>query len=191
MPAASAFYFADIPNRAIALLVDVILLTLVAFVGAAIVSLLAGPAVEFDTAAEGVGDAVELNHGVATLDACLSLVLSAGYFALSWVRLNASPGQRLIGIRVAADGDRAGITAGQAMARWTALGAPFAVAAVLATALSLNGVAIFGIPLAAWYAVLLITTARSSTKQGLHDRLAGTIVAKRATPLPPSAADAL
>jgi hypothetical protein len=30
-----------------------------------------------------------------------------------------------------------------------------------------------------WYLVLLVTTARSDTKQGLHDRLAGSVVLAR------------
>lgn len=191
MPSTSSLYFADVPNRAIALLIDIVLLTLVAFVGAAVVSLVAGPAVEFQTSAETLGDAVELNRGIATLDAFVNLVLSACYFSLSWVRLRASPGQLLIGIRLTDDGHRAGVTARQAILRWIALAAPLAVASLLAVALSLNGVVVFGIPLAAWYGALLVTTARSPTKQGLHDRLAQTIVAKKATPIPAAGADAL
>jgi len=35
----------------------------------------------------------------------------------------------------------------------------------------------------AWYALLLVTTARSSTKQGVHDRVARTVVVKAASPV--------
>ena len=176
-------YYADVPNRAVALLIDLILLTVAAFAAATIVSVLVGPAVEFNTSAGTVGDAVTLDRGIATVDAVLSLLISAVYFAGTWVVVGASPGQRLLGMRVGAETDGAALTARQALARWALLGAPFGVSAVLTTAFSGLGHTIFDLAVAAWYAVLLVTTSRSPTKQGLHDRVAGSVVAKEASPV--------
>ena len=176
-------YYADVPNRAVALLIDLILLTVAAFVTATVVSVLVGPAVEFNTSAGTVGDAVTLDRGIATVDAVLSLLISAVYFAGTWVVVGASPGQRLLGMRVGAQTDGAALTARQALARWALLGAPFGVSAVLTTAFSGLGHTIFDLAVAAWYAVLLVTTSRSPTKQGLHDRVAGSVVAKEASPV--------
>jgi uncharacterized RDD family membrane protein YckC len=176
-------YYADVPNRTMALLVDLILLTVAAFVSATVVSVLIGPAVEFNTAASTVGDAVTLDRGIATVDAVLSLLISAVYFAGTWVVLGASPGQRLLGMRVGAESDGTAPTARQALARWALLGAPFGVSAVLTTAFSGLGHTIVDLAMVAWYALLLVTTSRSPTKQGLHDRVARTVVAKEASPV--------
>ena len=64
--------------------------------------------------------------------------------------------------------------------RWLALIAPFSLAAVLGAASpALDGAALYAV-VALWYLALLVTTATSRTHQGLHDRLAGTAVAKAA-----------
>lgn len=176
-------YYADVPSRAFALLADMFLLSIAIFIAAIVVSVLIGPAVEFNSTADSAGEAVTLDRGVAIVDAVISLVISAAYFAGSWVVLAASPGQRLMGMRLGAEADGRALTRGQALLRWALLGAPFGVAAVLATALSGPADAIVKVATLAWYALLLITTARSPTKQGLHDRVPGTVVAKRATPV--------
>ena len=176
-------YYADAPNRTVALLVDLILLTVAVFVAATVVSVLVGPAVKFNTAASTVGDAVTLDRGIATVDALLSLLISAAYFAGTWVVLGASPGQRLLGMQVGAESDGATLTTGQALVRWGLLGAPFGVSALLTTAFPGLGHTLFDLAVVAWYALLLVTTSRSPTKQGLHDRVAKTVVAKEASPV--------
>jgi uncharacterized RDD family membrane protein YckC len=65
---------------------------------------------------------------------------------------------------------------GQAVIRWILLSAP-AVAAGVAAALG-QVVSWIDILALAWYTALLITTALSPTKRGLHDRVAGTIVTR-------------
>lgn len=175
--------YADVPTRIVALLIDAVLLTIIVFAGAVVVSVLAGPAVEFNTAADSAQDAVTLHRGIAVLDGAVSLFLSAGYFAGAWLALAASPGQRLIGVRIRGQATRAAMTPGQAIARWALLAAPFGVAAVLTTALTGLSNAIVDLAMIAWYGLLLVTTARSPTKQGLHDRIARTVVVKEASPV--------
>ena len=176
-------YYADVPNRTAALLVDLILLTVAVFVAATIVSVLIGPAVKFNTSASTVGDALTLDRGIATVDAVLSLLISAAYFAGTWVVLGASPGQRLLGMQVGTEADGTALTTRQALARWALLGAPFGISALVTTAFSGLGHTILDLAMVAWYALLLVTTSRSPTKQGLHDRVAGSVVAKEASPV--------
>jgi len=181
----TAKFYADVPNRVVALLVDAVLLTLLIFAGAVIVALVVGPAVEFDSAAENVGEAVTIRRGVAVVDALLSLMLSAAYFVGSWRFLGGSPGQRWLGMTVVDDlgGDR--VSARRALARWAILGAPFGAGALLSAAVASSAVALaVNVAVAVWYLVLLVTVALSPTKQGVHDRVAHTVVAKEARPVP-------
>jgi uncharacterized RDD family membrane protein YckC len=180
----TAEFYADVPNRLVALLVDAVLLTLLVFAGAVIVALVIGPAVEFDPAAETIDEAVTIQRSVAVVDAALSLMLSAAYFVASWWFMGGSPGQRLLGMRVVdhVGGDR--VSARRALARWALLGAPFGTAALLTTAVASSALAVVvNAATAVWYLVLLVTVARSPTKQGVHDRVARTAVAKEAHPV--------
>lgn len=179
----TSHYYADAPNRAFALLLDAVFLTVIIFVAAIAVSLMIGPAVELDTGAESLEDGVTLDRTVAIVDAILSLLVSAGYFVGSWVRRGGTPGQRLVRLEVVTEAHGATLTAGSALVRWALLGAPFSLLAVLITALPGVGDLLLDLPVIAWYALLLITVVRSATKQGLHDRAAGTVVVKRARPV--------
>lgn len=178
--------YATVPDRLAALLLDAVVLSVLAFVAALVVSLALGPAVELDGGAESVGDAVQTDRGVAVVDALLVAALGALYFAGSWRRSGRTPGQRVLGLRVAS-ADGAGLTTGQALVRWLLVAAPFSAAAVLATASSALDGPVLPALVAVWYLVLLATTVRSPTSRGLHDRIAGTAVAKAAVtwPAPP------
>jgi len=175
-------YYADASSRMIALVVDAVLLTVLIFIVAIPVSLVIGPAVEFDSAADQLGDAVTVDTTVAAVNAALSLALSAGYFAASWVLRRATPGQRLLDLSVVREGDGARLGAGAAIVRWGLLGAPFGLFAFVTTVASGIDQALLDVPVAAWYLALLVTTARDSRKRGIHDRVAGTVVVKRAVP---------
>jgi uncharacterized RDD family membrane protein YckC len=86
-------------------------------------------------------------------------------------------------MRIGQEADGAALTIGQAIARWLLLGAPFVIATMLG--LALPAVALLSmLAVLAWYALLLVTTARNPRKQGLHDRYARTVVVK-AMPAPP------
>lgn len=176
-------YYADVPNRLAALGIDVVVLTALIFVAAIVVSVVIGPAVEFDTGADVLDDAVTLDRDVATVDAVLSLAISAAYFIGSWTLRPGTPGQRLIGMRVGCASDGSALSISRATGRWLLFGAPFGAAALLTTAAPELDDAIPDLVLVAWYTLLLVTIARSPTKQGLHDRLAGSVVAKQGSPV--------
>ena len=175
--------YATVPDRLVALLLDAVVLSVLAFLAALVVSLALGPAVEIDGGAESVGDAVQTDRGVAVVDALIVAALGALYFVGSWRRSGRTPGQRVLGLHVAsADGD--GLASGQAIVRWLLVAGPFSAAAVLAAATSALDGPVLPVLVGAWYLVLLITTVLSPTSRGLHDRIAGTAVGKAAVAWP-------
>lgn len=175
--------YATVPDRLVALLLDAVVLSVLAFVAALVVSLALGPAVELDGGAESVGDAVQTDRGVAVVDALLVAALGALYFAGSWRRSGRTPGQRVLGLHVAS-ADGGGLTTRQALVRWLLVAAPFSAAAVLATASSALDGPLLPALVALWYLLLLATTVLSPTSRGLHDRIAGTAVGKAAVTWP-------
>jgi uncharacterized RDD family membrane protein YckC len=85
---------------------------------------------------------------------------------------------KALGMQVGNQTDGATITMDQAIRRWLALGGVFSLAQTL------NGFPLIGLLIALasliWVIALLVTTAQSPTKQGLHDQFAGTMVVKAA-----------
>jgi hypothetical protein len=116
--------------------------------------------------------------GRIALDALLATGLSAAYFVLSWALLDGSPGQLALRMRVR---DREGgdtLSMGRALARWILLFPPFATASALTAGMPRLGVLIWASAVV-WYLILLLTAARSEMKQGLHDRIAASVVRMR------------
>jgi uncharacterized RDD family membrane protein YckC len=98
----------------------------------------------------------------------LGVVIGGSYFVLSWSGgRRATIGQRIFSIQVGNAFDGAPLTFEQAIRRWLGLG-------------EILGIFVFAPGLAAlasslqfvWMIALLISTATSPTKQGLHDRFA-------------------
>jgi uncharacterized RDD family membrane protein YckC len=171
--------YADVPNRLVAYLVDAIILAVIVFIGALVVSALFGPAVRFDLTADTPGGRIDVDDRLAIVNALVGTALGGAYFVGSWMVLRASPAQRLFGMEIGHERDGATLTLGVAVLRWILLGAPFGIATALTTGLAgFGGLLLLAALL--WYLILLVTTARSSTRQGLHDRLARTVVAKPA-----------
>ena len=108
----------------------------------------------------------------------VSTAISGAYFVWTWTSMRASPGQRVLGMQVGNAGDGATLTMNQAVIRWVLLGAPFGIASAL-TGIGGLGL-IISLAALAWFIALLVTTAQSPTKQGLHDRYANTVVVKSA-----------
>jgi uncharacterized RDD family membrane protein YckC len=92
------------------------------------------------------------------------------YFVGMWTGGGqATLGMRLFNLRVGSPADGSALTMTQAVLRWIALGLWVNFAAVLpapaSTLVSLLGVL--------WYLALLVSTLASPTRQGIHDRIAG------------------
>jgi uncharacterized RDD family membrane protein YckC len=168
--------FADVPNRVVAYAVDAVILTVAALVAAIVVSVVLGPTVSFDPAAERLTGAVTLHRGLGVVNALVSTVLSGLYFVLSWTRFRATPGQRLLRLQVwGADGERVPLRG--AVLRWLLLAAPVGVLSAIVVGSGVSTAVVWLLVLA-WDLVLLVSTARSHDAQGLHDQVAGTTVVK-------------
>ena len=111
------------------------------------------------------------NYIIATL---ISVVINAIYFIGFWSGgRRATLGQMLLSIQVGNAFDGKPLTTNQAVKRWFGLGEFLSAFSISAGAAA--GIAGLGF---LWSLVLLITTATSPTKQGLHDRFANSAVVR-------------
>ena len=151
--------FGSTGRRFVAFLLDQIVLVLLAIVIGLIVAPLLGSG--------GAGSVVSQ---------LLASAISLAYFVGTWrSSARATPGMRLLKLQVGNAFDGRVLTTEQAIRRWVALGEPLGLLfATTATA------GIGGLALLVWSIVLLITTATSPTKQGLHDRFANSAVVEPA-----------
>jgi uncharacterized RDD family membrane protein YckC len=106
----------------------------------------------------------------------IGVAINGAYFVAFWSGgRRATLGQMLLKIQVGNAFDGKPLTFEQAIRRWLGLGQFLGLFAVSAGALGL--VAVLS---AVWELILLITTATSPTKQGLHDRFANSAVVRPA-----------
>ncbi len=169
VPGAPGRYFAATVTRVAALLIDTLLLGIV--IG--IVGGIAGALAPDVFSGMFSGDPREI--GSATLGtAALTVggaIVSYLYFFLSWRSAGrATPGQRVFKMQVGNAFDGAALDARQITIRWLTL---FGLG-LLAVIPVLAGIG--GTLTVIWDIVLLVTTATSLTKQGIHDRWAGSAV---------------
>lgn len=160
-------------RRIAAFALDSCLLCLLIFVGAAVLSLILGPAVRFTPDTAEAAGTVVYDPRVMQVTALAGIATGCAYFCIPWLLLGATPGQRLFGLEVR-DRDGGGrVTLGRAVTRWVALGAPlWIVASIVSGWVGLAA----AVGMSVWVVCLLVATARSATGQGLHDRLSGTRV---------------
>jgi uncharacterized RDD family membrane protein YckC len=114
------------------------------------------------------------------------LALSLGYFVAGWTRWQATLGMRLLGLAVLDHGGGHHISAGQGIIRWLLVGIPATIATVPVFVPSLVALVLAIVGLAALVG-LLVTIGQSPTRQGIHDRYAGSIVttvSRRRSPAP-------
>ena len=103
-----------------------------------------------------------------------NVILSLAYFVFFWTGgRRATPGQRMFELQVGNAVDGSGLTLSQAVKRWLLLGNVLFLLDVVPMLSRVTSPLWFG-----WAIVLLVTVARSPTKQGFHDRLANTAVVR-------------
>jgi uncharacterized RDD family membrane protein YckC len=175
----AGLYYADVPNRIIALIIDAILVFIVsAVVGIGLFSIV-GPPNRLVADPNGfLGFRTETNVVASLVFAIFGIAISAAYYIYTWTAMRGTVGQRALGMQVGNAADGATLTMEQAVRRWLALGG------ILSLAQTLNPLPGLGILIGfaslAWVIALLVTTAQSPTKQGLHDHFANTVVVKAA-----------
>jgi uncharacterized RDD family membrane protein YckC len=154
----------------------------------------------------------DVNAGALWIVAVLYIGLSMAYFAGSWVAWGGTPGQRILGLRVARIEDVGKLSIDAAVLRWALLDG---ISLVLSTALTVQLVlemskmpaqdwlgsgyyyypsstydtlagwsALVSLATAVWLIVLLVSAASQMARRGLHDRLAGSIVVRAAPAVP-------
>ena len=158
LPGVAGLAYADVPARLVAYIVD-----------AAIVGLVGSVA------------ALSLGFGERTVTATSSFtwisptassvsfaLVGLVYFVYFWTGgRRATIGQRIFDIQVGNAQDGRPLGLGQALGRWVGYGSWIGLVAIVP---GLDGFASFS--QVSWVVVLLLTTARSPTKRGLHDRFA-------------------
>jgi uncharacterized RDD family membrane protein YckC len=180
--------FAGVARRSLAWVLDVILVSVLIFAAVSAVGAVVGPTVRVHPEAAALEDVVAADLGMVVLDAVLATGLSAAYFVLPWALLGASPGQLALGLRVRDRAGGEGLPVGRALARWILLFPPFATVSALTAGTPVLGALVWS-GAVAWYLILLLTTVRSDTRQGLHDRIAATVVRRRRAGSPYGALD--
>lgn len=171
VPGPPGLYFADVPNRIMALIIDIIVLSVVG----SVLAWLFGGLVSEPGALDSAGGELDIVAFVVVL--VLQLAISFGYFGVLWVLVSATAGMRLLGLRVGDESDGRPISWRQALIRWLILGIPTLLVSLVIYVPNTIGMILAALGLA-WMLLLLYTIAQSPTKQGLHDRFGHTIVVK-------------
>ena len=171
-PGPAGQLLADAPNRAVALLLDIILLGVIGIAVAASFGRALGGVITDRTLATSGG---EISAGPFIVVLVLVLALSLVFFVICWTRWQATPGMRLLGLAVLDDGGGHALSARQGVVRWLLVGIPATIATlpVWAPSLAAMFLAILG---ALALVGLLVTIGQDPARQGLHDRYAGSIV---------------
>ncbi len=158
VPGAPGLEYAGVLPRFVAYLLDSILVSIAGWIVLAVVLAMVG------------SSASVLAFGV------LFAVFDGVYFVGLWSSAGrATLGMRLLKLQVGNVTDGRRLDTGQAFRRWLVMGTWINVLGVTAELSSLFSVVLFG-----WFVVLLITTAASPTRQGLHDRFANTAMVRPA-----------
>lgn len=173
-PGPAGLFYADVPNRVFAIIIDAILVGIVSF----IVTSFLPAASQINLNATGFGDLVTINPVGTLLRAAVSLVISGAYFVYMWTKMRGTLGMMVIGLQLGNESDGTNITLNQAITRWALLFGPSSIAQAAGAAPGIGG--LIGLAAFVWVIALLVTTAQSPTKQGLHDRYAKTIMVKAA-----------
>jgi hypothetical protein len=178
-PGPAGLRFADTPDRIIALILDLIVLTILGMLVALLIGQVFGGLSSEATSAGGSLDASggDLNVAAFLVVGIAQMALSFGYFGYSWVVLRGTAGMKALGLQVGDHGDGHAITWDQGLLRWLLLGIPATLTTFAAYVPSVLGL-VLGVVGAGWMVVLLYSMVKSPTRQGLHDRHARTIVVR-------------
>ena len=167
----AGLFYADLPNRIIAYVIDMIL---IGIVGAVIGAITGGfmPVVSFDLSGW------HYNYVAAIINAVIGAAISAGYFIYMWTAMRGTVGMKVLGMQIGSEKDGSTLSMDQAIRRWLAFGGWISIAQAL-NPLPLLGILI-GLVALGYVIYLLYTTAQSPTKQGFHDKFVGSMVVKAA-----------
>jgi uncharacterized RDD family membrane protein YckC len=170
----AGFVYADVPNRAIAYIIDAILVAIVAGI---IGGILGGIGLSTGTFTPNTLN-FEVNYVGLLVSAVIGAAISAAYFIYTWTSMRGTLGMKVLGMQIGNAGDGKTLTMDQATRRWAVIALPGILAQVLFVLPALG--ALLGLVAFGWFIYLLWTTYSSPTKQGFHDKFANTMVVKAA-----------
>lgn len=168
-PGPAGLYYADVPNRIVAMVIDIIVLSAIGFALAWLFGGLVTPSGALDSAGGGL-DVVPF-----LVVLVLELAIGFAYFGFLWTATHSTVGMRLLGLQIGDEVDGHPVSWRQALIRWLIVGIPSVLTSQAVYVPSFIGVALSVVG-AAWLLLLLYGIAQSPTKQGLHDRWAHTII---------------
>jgi len=109
----------------------------------------------------------------------LAYGLAGAYFIYTWTAMRGTVGMKALGMQIGNESDGSTLKLNTAAIRFgLLLGPGFLAGLVSSFALGLGFLA--SLVSLVWFIALIVTTAQSPTKQGLHDRYAHTMVVKAA-----------
>jgi uncharacterized RDD family membrane protein YckC len=162
---APGLVFANTTARVIAYVIDLVILYFLVYIVAAILGL---------AAATTITDTSVMTRFGGSVGSIILVLFGLAYFAGSWTGgRRATIGQRAMSIQVGNAFDGRPLSLEQAIRRWLGLGDWLVLLGIVPSLIAATGV----IQLL-WTIILLITTATSPTKQGLHDRFANTALVR-------------
>ncbi len=170
----------DAPARIAGFVVDSAIVSVAALFLLTVLGVLHGPVVEVQGSGD-LPDRLDVDTVRFAIDSVVVSLFAGCYFAGSWIRFGATPGQSSVGLRVLDAAGGRDMSPAQAAIRFVALGAPLWL---------IGGLVSGNARLAAWcltlvwYGVLVVTVVRGSSVSGIHDRIARTIVVREVTPIP-------
>ena len=170
----AGFVYADVPNRAIAYIIDAILVAIVAGV---ITGIVGGMGLSAGTFEPGTLN-FQINVVGLLISAIIGAAISAAYFIYTWTSMRGTLGMKVLGMQIGNAGDGKTLTMDQATRRWLVIAAPGILAQVLFVLPAIG--TLLGLVAFGWFIYLLWTTYSSPTKQGFHDKFANTMVVKAA-----------
>lgn len=174
VPGPAGLFYADVPNRFIAMVIDVIAMLVVQFILLAVATSIFGVFGSFPTTTSLLVGNV------------LAFLVWAAYFIFLWVSMRGTLGMKALGLQVGHESDGRTLTYQQAAIRFGVLFGPQIIVGLLAAVVPALG--ILGLLSFVWLIFVLVTMAQSPTKQGIHDKYARTMVVKGGRSLlqPPS-----
>jgi uncharacterized RDD family membrane protein YckC len=168
--------YADLPNRIVAYIIDMIGLGIFMLLVAAILT-----AIGLNVATFDLQNGFQYNYVAALIQATIGAAVSFGYFVYTWTTMRGTLGMKVLNMQIGNASDGAPLTSDQAIRRWLAVGGWITIAQAL-NPLPLLGILV-GFVALGYVVYLLVTTAQSPTKQGFHDKFVGSAVVKAARPV--------
>ncbi len=168
-PGPAGFVYADVPNRTIAMIIDVVAMFFVLLVVGVIAVGIFGY----------TGDFQQTPSMLATLaSAIIGYGIWFAYFGGLWVLQRGTLGMRLLGMQIGDQADGRALTWKQGAIRFGVMFGPQIVVAILSAFVS--GAGLLGWVGFIWLIYVLYSISSSPTKQGIHDKYAGSMVVKAA-----------